>query len=131
MVTFNLIVLRSPNPSVLTQFYSGLGIRFEREKHASGPEHHAANLGGVIFEIYPSPDKGDTTAATRIGFEVPNVALAVSHATRLGAHIITPARTLGGITRAVIRDPDGHKVELTERPFQPSDASMPTNDSAS
>ena len=115
MPALNLLVLRAEDPERLRQFYSALGLHFVREQHGSGPVHHASELGGSVFEIYPRrPDEPPTTGA-RVGFNVPSLdrALKALHLER-AILISGPTSTLYG-RRAVIQDPEGHKIELLER----------------
>jgi catechol 2,3-dioxygenase-like lactoylglutathione lyase family enzyme len=113
-VTLNLVVLRSADLERAAGFYGLLGLKFIREQHGSGPEHLACCLGGVVLEIYPNPGSGDQTLV-RIGLSVPSVEDAV-RAVRDGAGVfLTPPNESPWGKRAVVADPDGHRVELIER----------------
>ncbi|MFL1377012.1 MULTISPECIES: VOC family protein [unclassified Nocardiopsis] len=91
-----LIVLRTPRLEECRAFYQALGLRFVRERHGSGPEHHAATLaGGLVLELYPATDER-TTGALRLGFAVP-------------AHRTDPALEPG---RHTFTDPDGRPVDV-------------------
>ena len=91
-----LIVLYSPRPDECRTFYQGLGLRFVRERHGSGPEHHAAVLaGGLVLELYPATGER-ATGALRLGFAVP-------------AHRTDPALAPG---RYTFTDPDGRAVDV-------------------
>jgi predicted enzyme related to lactoylglutathione lyase len=113
-ITLNLVVLRSADLERAAKFYGLLGIEFDREQHGTGPEHLACCLDGVVLEIYPNPGSGDQTVV-RIGLSVPSVEDAV-RAVRDGAGVVvTPPKESPWGKRAVVADPDGHRVELTER----------------
>jgi predicted enzyme related to lactoylglutathione lyase len=110
----NLVVLRSQDPERSVQFYRLLGLTFERHRHGHGPEHFAAVLGTTVLEIYRARHERDSTAATRLGFEVPCVDSVVAQADRFGARIVKePGESEWG-RRAVIEDPDGHQIELLQ-----------------
>ncbi len=112
--SLNLLVLRAEHPEQLCEFYSALGLRFTREQHGKGPVHHASELGGSVFEIYP---RGNTppTAGARIGFDVDSLDAALNALANQNAMILSgPSYTSRGRV-AVVRDPEGHKVELMER----------------
>jgi hypothetical protein len=109
----NLVVLRSADLERAARFYAALGLRLERERHGSGPEHLAAAAGGAVFEVYPRGDAGATSGA-RVGFQVPSVAAAVSAAVAAGGSVVAPPREGRWGLRAVVADPDGHSVELLE-----------------
>lgn len=114
MARLNLVVLRARNAPRLASFYSGLGLNFVRHRHGAGPEHFACEDGGGVFEIYPVRADAEPTRDLRLGFEVADVRLAVSRLVETGAEIISePAASPWGL-RAVIKDLEGHKVELTE-----------------
>ncbi|WP_017573890.1 VOC family protein [Nocardiopsis halotolerans] len=91
-----LLVVYTDRVEECRAFYAGLGLRFVRERHGSGPEHHAAELpGGMVLEIYPAtPER--STGAVRLGFTV-------------AGDRATPPLEPG---RRVLTDPDGRKVDL-------------------
>ncbi len=110
----NLLVLRSPDPSGLADFYSRLGLAFERHWHGNGPEHFGAESGGTVLEIYPLDSTGGATAAVRLGFAVADVDKSCSDLLAAGGTAVrSPCASQWG-RRAVVQDLDGHKVELTE-----------------
>lgn len=109
----NLIVLRSSDIERAVLFYKTLGIVFTRHAHGSGPEHYASEGVGLVFEIYPLTTKSSPTAGTRIGFRVDSVDGVVSLLVAIGATIVTPASDSEWGRRAVVKDFDGHVIELT------------------
>lgn len=114
MARLNLVVLRARDAQRLAAFYSNLGLNFVRHRHGAGPEHFASEDGGGVFEIYPARADAEPTRELRLGFEVADVQLAVARLAGTGAEIISaPAASPWGL-RAVIKDIEGHKVELTE-----------------
>ena len=108
----NLVVIRASDLDASQRFYESLGLRFVRERHGQGPEHLAAEMGGLVFEIYPRREA--STTATRIGVRVPSVSRAIAAATSHGGSLVSPPKASPWGTRAVLTDPDGHKVELSE-----------------
>lgn len=92
----SLLVLYTPRPDECRAFYQGLGLRFVRERHGAGPEHHAATLAdGLVLELYPATPRR-TTGALRLGFTVP-------------AHRTDPPLEPG---RHTFTDPDGRPVDV-------------------
>jgi predicted enzyme related to lactoylglutathione lyase len=112
-VALNLVVIRSSDLDRAARFYSGIGVRFEREQHGSGPEHLAAEIGGVVFEVYPLGSSADTLAV-RLGFRVRSLDAVLAIVEPLGGSVVSAARESAWGLRAVISDPDGHRVELVE-----------------
>ena len=112
-LTLNLVVLRCRDLETSARFYQKLGLSFLRHRHGQGPEHYSADLNGTIFELYPLASEGATSRATRIGFRVSSVDKALSSLDE-SASIVSPAKTSEWGRRAVIADPDGHQIELTE-----------------
>jgi predicted enzyme related to lactoylglutathione lyase len=111
----NLIVLKTPRPDDLASFYELLGIKFERHQHGKGPIHYAAELGRVVFEIYPLP-KGILHVADtlRLGFTVANLHETIQRIRDQGGPIIKePHQTEWGQI-SIIEDLDGRKIELKE-----------------
>jgi len=114
MICINLLVLRASEPERLARFYGALGLDFQKERHGAGPEHHACAIGGSTFEIYPLQPGAAGTRGTRLGFAVASVADAVQAALSADGVVLSPPRMTSWGRRAVVQDPEGHKVELTE-----------------
>ena len=83
----------------------------QHRRHGEGAEHYACEDGPLVFEIYPQA--GASTAATRIGFVVAALDELVADLAELGSLIAPPKASPWG-RRAVVADPDGHRVELIE-----------------
>jgi lactoylglutathione lyase len=111
-IQLNLVVIRSHyiNESVL--FYQKLGLNFIKHQHGSGLEHFASEGSLITFEIYPSLEASATTA-TRLGFQVDSVDAIVQELEKSGAAIISSPKDSPWGRRAIVVDPDGHKIELT------------------
>lgn len=109
----NLLVLRVADLVKSRRFYEALGLEFVSEQHGKGPEHLAADLGGFVFELYPV-GSGASTAATRIGFALGSLEARVARASESGGQIVKPVSDSRWGRRAVVLDPDGHSVELSE-----------------
>ena len=112
----NLLGIRSPNIQRAITFYETLGIRFERHSHGKGPEHYASETCGFVFEIYPQRDEASTTINTRIGFNVDSVDASLESLMKLDVDVVSPAKNSEWGRRAVVRDLDGHTVELVTPP---------------
>jgi predicted enzyme related to lactoylglutathione lyase len=75
----------------------------------------SSTIGETVFEIYPSNGPNESTASTRLGFSVPSLTEALGQLRGLDAIVLTePSATPFG-RRAVVKDFEGHKVELYEK----------------
>ncbi|ACU63691.1 VOC family protein [Chitinophaga pinensis] len=116
MIQLNLVVIKTSRQEEQVRFYSTIGITFESHRHGNGPYHYAATLDGLTFEIYPLP-KGTTEpdTTTRLGFTVENLNNTLQRLEELGVETVqAPASTEWGYA-AVVKDPDGRRIELVEQ----------------
>jgi len=112
----NLLVLRSPDIHRAARFYQALGMLFTLEQHGDGPEHYSSSVNGYVFELYPlGPNRAPTTS-TRLGFSVDSVDELVPLVQATGAELVSPPYDSEWGRRAVVRDLDGHTVELVTPP---------------
>jgi catechol 2,3-dioxygenase-like lactoylglutathione lyase family enzyme len=114
-VLCNLIVLRSRDLDRAHAFYHALGLSLVRHSHGSGPIHLASESAGQVFEIYPLTDATAPTTSTRVGFSVPSVDAAYTSLLTAGGTSVAPPKDSQWGRRAVVADPDGHRVELTAK----------------
>ncbi len=109
-IALNLLVLRCRNLETCKTFYEQLSFSFQREQHGSGPVHYAAELEGLVLELYPL--KQDTPPdQTRLGFRLSvegslEELLARAKIDILSRYDFQQQRIL------VVQDPEGRKVEL-------------------
>ena len=95
---------------------TGQGMLFDLHSHGIGPEHYASEVAGFVFEIYSKKNEKDDTKRARIGFRVDDVDGIVEMLREIKANVVTePADTEWG-RRAVVKDFDGHTVELVTPP---------------
>jgi catechol 2,3-dioxygenase-like lactoylglutathione lyase family enzyme len=110
----NLVVLRVADIERSAAFYRVLGLQFAKHAHGSGPQHYASETDGFVFELYPASAEQPVSASARIGFKVEDVDALVSKLAGIeGANVISVPKDSEWGRRAVIADPDGHRVELT------------------
>src|SRR5690349_21027793 len=113
MPRLNLVVLRVADLERAVAFYRAVGITFERHAHGAGPQHYAAESGGFVFELYAATAEQPVNASTRVGFAVDDVDVIAARLAGIdGARIISPPKDSEWGRRAVVADPDGHRVEL-------------------
>jgi lactoylglutathione lyase len=107
-------VIRCADLKGSSLFYHLLGLSFVKHRHGQGPEHLSAELGGVVFELYPQTAEGSTTRGVRLGFEVLSLENLITALDAWPGSVISPPQDSLWGRRAVITDPDGHRVELVE-----------------
>jgi lactoylglutathione lyase len=112
-VAFNLLVIRVFDLERARQFYEALGLTFTREQHGSGPEHLASTCDGTVFELYPSGEN-PPTSGIRLGFRVSSIRAVLLTLAEIDAEVVSPPTDSPWGLRAVICDPDGNRVELTQ-----------------
>lgn len=111
----NLIVIRSAEPSQTVSFYKILGLTFQQEQHGSGPVHWAADLDGIVLEIYPAKSADEVDTATRLGFNVKNASAILNSLRLSNVEIVSDLKQTKWELRAIVRDSDGRSVELVQR----------------
>ncbi|MBO9199567.1 MULTISPECIES: VOC family protein [Niastella] len=111
-----LLVIRSSEIARLADFYTLLGLTFEYHKHGKSPYHYSASIGHTTLEIYPLA-KGQTEAdkELRLGFALDDFDNAVITLKDRGVEFVSePMQTDYGFM-AIIKDPDGRRVELYKK----------------
>ncbi|WP_276484616.1 VOC family protein [Paraflavitalea pollutisoli] len=108
-----LIVIRTPNPQQLADFYTQLGLVFDYHQHGNSPYHYGASIGQTLIEIYPlTKSQTEADKNLRLGFAMEQFddRIAVLKE-KLVPFATEPVQTEFGYM-AVVIDPDGRKVEL-------------------
>jgi len=115
MPQLNLIVIRSLEPSKAVGFYEAIGLRFQEEQHGKGPVHWAADIDGVVLEIYPAQSASEVDKTTRLGFDVEDVQSVVESLRDRDVEVLRELKQSQWGLRAVVKDPDGRSIELLQR----------------
>lgn len=114
VIALNLVVLRAHEPDRPATFCSGLGMQFREEGRGNGPRHHACEIGGSVLEIYPLEPGAEGTRGTRLGFSVDKVDDAIQAIESRAGVVVSRPKMTAWCKRAVVIDPEGHRVELVE-----------------
>lgn len=118
MTYFSLVVLRCSDLELSRAFYTALGLAFHTERHGTGPVHYSCQLGDLVLELYPgkpgsAPDRTQAGAIMH-GFRIESLDTVLVSLQALGTKKVqSPADSSWG-RRAVVLDPDGRAVELTQ-----------------
>lgn len=101
-----LLVFRTGQMEAMVAFYRTIGLEFRLEQHGSGPLHYAADVGGMVLELYPRPAEsgGGCADATMAGLRVVSVDATVNALRRLGARVVTEPRDGPWGRRALVAD---------------------------
>ncbi|HEY1081954.1 MAG TPA: VOC family protein [Prosthecobacter sp.] len=110
----NLVVIRTSDLERSSLFYNLIGINFIKHRHGQGPEHLSADLEGTVFELYLLEPEQPSTLSARVGFQVCSVVETVRILQEKGHPIVSSPKDSPWGRRAVVSDPDGHRVELLE-----------------
>ncbi len=110
---FSLLVVRTADIEAALAFYRALGLSFVQEQHGAGPQHYSCDLGGLIFEIYPTR-AGETSDLTMIGFAVSSLDETLANLRALGVEPISPPKTASWGRFVNVKYGDGRVVQLTE-----------------
>jgi lactoylglutathione lyase len=111
IIAIALLVLRCSDIERSRLFYESLGLHFVAEKHGSGRAHYSTRIGSTVLELYPETDA--ETHGLRIGFSVVDLPTIIQVIERNGGSSVRVALHASP-PHAVIRDPDGHWIELTQ-----------------
>ena len=112
-VSLNLVVVYASDVDAAIQFYGCLGLKFQSEQHGSGPKHYAATMGDAVLEIYPVANGGGH-GIVRLGFHVASVGDVLNELRSQGAKVVSEPKNSPWGLRAVVEDPDGNRVELSQ-----------------
>ena len=108
----NLIVLRSTDIDRASEFYSTMGLLFQKHSHGDGPEHYCSQVNGIVFELYPLKKNQTPTTSARVGFSVDDVDSVVQMLLEKKVKVISQPKDSERGRRAIVKDFDGHTIEL-------------------
>jgi predicted enzyme related to lactoylglutathione lyase len=116
--SLGLLVLRTAKMEASLAFFRAIGLVLTEEQHGSGPVHYSCSIGDTVLEIYPgeagnAPDR-KSGGATMIGIVVSSVDASLSKLADQKMTIISPPKDSAWGRRAVVLDPDGRAIELSE-----------------
>jgi predicted enzyme related to lactoylglutathione lyase len=115
--TANLLVLRSPDIHRAAAFYlQALGLLMTLERHGDGPDHYTSSVNGFVLELHPTGPGRMPTTEVRIGFSVAAVDGLMTLVRAAGGEVVSEPHDSVWGRRAVIRDLDGHTIELVTPP---------------
>jgi lactoylglutathione lyase len=116
--SLNLLVIRVANIESAIAFYQTIGLEFIQEQHGNGPIHYSCEIGSTVLEIYPgkpgnAPPRTNA-GSTMMGFQVVSLDEIVVVLQNKGTTILTAPQDSQWGRRAVVQDPDGRAVELSQ-----------------
>lgn len=107
-----LIVVRSTRAEKLKEQYEALGMTFDYHQHGKGPFHYSAEMGGLVFEIYPTDHPENVDKGTRLGFKIDDYEQRTDLISKKW-DTVSPIKETEWGKMMILKDLDGRKVELT------------------
>ena len=112
------VLLVSEDPARLAAFYTDvLNVPLEVEEHEGTLPHWGATLGDLHFAIHPIedfPDAQSGVGAVKLAFTVFDLAATVKRLEAAGVDLVQQPKDTGFFVSAMIQDPDGNLIELTQ-----------------
>ena len=112
------VLLVSQDPARLAAFYTDvLNVPLEVEEHEDTLPHWGATLGDIHFAIHPIedfPDGRSGVGAVKLAFTVFDLAALVNRLQQSGVRLVQEPKDTGFFVSAMLRDPDGNLIELTQ-----------------
>jgi lactoylglutathione lyase len=120
VIAVSSIVLFAGDAERTGAFYRALGVPLEAEDHGDGPVHLAADLDGVHFAVFEGSDPGRDqpwrcAGSTFAGLYVESLDNTVGALRAFGARVLAEHEERDWGCRAVVEDPDGRAVEISQR----------------
>ena len=109
-----LLVLRSDDMDRLAAFYTALGLNFVKHSHPPCGEHYSTTDESCVFEICQRKNGQRATTDVFFGLNVSSVGDSVESAVANGGTVMRSSEGSQWGSTAIIRDPDGHRVMLSE-----------------
>jgi lactoylglutathione lyase len=118
MTHFSLIVLRCSDLELSRTFYTALGLTFHTERHGEGAVHYSCQLDDLVLELYPgkpgsAPEKTQAGSSMH-GILVESLDEVLASLQKLGVEIVRPPSDSAWGRYALVLDPDGRVVQLTQ-----------------
>lgn len=114
-VEVGLLVIRSNDMHQLAEFYSAIGMQFEKHSHPPCGEHYSTIEGNCVFEICQLKQGQTPLTNFFFGLTVPDITTAVDAVIANHGEIVRPPESSERGSTAIIRDPEGHRVLLVQR----------------
>lgn len=114
----NLLVIRCQDIHRSKKFYELLGFEFELHRHGNGPEHYSTTNSETVFELYSHRGSQPSTSAVRFGFRISTLDEHFQLLVDAGGQLVSSPKDSEWGRRAVLKDLDGHTIELIEQPIQ-------------
>ena len=109
-----LLVIRASDMHRLAEFYSVIGMKFEKHFHPPCGEHYSTIAGNCVFEICQLKQGESPTTNVFFGLNVSDLDSAVNAVKANHGTVNRVPETSDWGRTAVIRDPEGHRVLLTQ-----------------
>lgn len=111
------VTLNTANLTALVEFYTFLGFELKKANVSRGSELYRAQHGNVELCLYGLIDKKNSVSPVlQLGFQVAALKDLFGKIKSIeGVTVLLEPTELPGGLKAIIKDPDGNSVELTEQ----------------
>ncbi|XGC79732.1 VOC family protein [Bdellovibrio bacteriovorus] len=110
------ITITTPQLEPMLGFYRLIGFQFTASKVDKGTEVFRATHNGVEFSLYSTNNPlRSKIPSLQLGFKITDLIRTVEELTKIpGAMCILDPTEMPDGKKAIVLDPDGHSIELTE-----------------
>lgn len=110
------IIINTAHPAQMLNFYSRLGLEFQRHQVSKGGECHKAFLGSVELTLYAIKETARARSPDlQLTFRIPQLETTVADLVKIDkVECLMDPTLLPDGKKAILLDPDGRAVELIE-----------------
>lgn len=120
------IILKTEKISETYEFYKSISLPLESDSHSDleeaqdeTPQSYSCQVGDVRVVIYAlapwtGPERRTKSHDTMVGFAVDNLDEILEKLDQLNVKVVLPKEQTSSGQRAVVLDPDGRPVELSQ-----------------
>ena len=120
-VVVSRITLFSSKMDLAAEFYNAIGLNLGKSVHGWGPGYNYLDVirnkeQDIIFEIYPLAYGTPVVSPQGLGFDIEGLQQTLQKLVAMDVPVIRPGnpRVYSHCSLAVVRDPDGRSVTLTQ-----------------
>lgn len=115
-IKLKAITINTANLQGLRDFYTGLGLQFEKAAVFRGSEVYRAVLDGIEISLFGMMDRNNApTPPLQLSFQVQQMENVVGTIKRIpGVSVLLEPTDLPDGRKTILKDPDGNSVEIIQ-----------------